>query len=140
MDAVADAPVGKPAKAKVLRNNKPVSLNWVIQERADDKKVAQPNKKTYAGQKAPFDLGFTVMDPSSDLRKDWGFPDDMNQPVVIETARGSLASKAGLRVGDVILDVNKKPVENSKDVLKHLKKSDNTIRIARNTRIQIINL
>ncbi|KYG65680.1 serine protease MucD [Bdellovibrio bacteriovorus] len=140
MDAVADAPIGKPAKAVVLRNNKSVSMNWTIAERTEDKKIAPVAKKTYSGQKAPFDLGFTIVDPNADLRKDWGFPDDMNQPVVIETARGGFASKAGLRVGDVILDVNKRPVENSKDVLKHLKKSGNTLRIARNTRIQIINL
>lgn len=140
MDAVSDATIGKPAKAKVLRNNKQVEMNWTIAERADDRKPVQPAKKTYQGQKAPFDLGFTVIDPNADLRKDWGLPDDMNHPVVIETARGSQASKAGLRVGDVILDVNKTPVNNSKDVLKNLKKAGNTLRIARNTRIQIITL
>lgn len=140
MDAVADASIGKPAKAKVIRNNKPVELSWTVAERVEEKKAAAPAKKSYQGQRAPHDLGFAVIDPNSDLRKDWGLPEDMNQPVVIETARGSLAARAGLRVGDIILDVNKVPVNNSKDVLKNLKKSGNTLRIARNTRIQIITL
>jgi serine protease Do len=46
----------------------------------------------------------------------------VKQPVVIETERNSAASNSGLRVGDVILDVNKKAVEKSKDVLATLKK------------------
>ncbi len=140
MDAVADAPIGKPVKTKVIRNNKEVVLNVTTTERQDDRRASRPNSKTYVGQKAPFNLGFSVIDPTAELRQEWGLPEDMSQPVVIETERYSVASKGGLRVGDVILDVNKQPVSNSKDVLKALKKGTNTLRIARNTRIQIITL
>ncbi|WP_413568366.1 trypsin-like peptidase domain-containing protein [Bdellovibrio sp. HCB117] len=140
MDAVADSPIGKPAKAKVIRNNKEVSLSVNVAERAEDKRIVKAQAKSYEGQKAPFNLGFSVMDPTPELRTEWGLPSDMKQPVVIETERSSAASRGGLRVGDVVLDVNKKPVDNTKDVLKHLKKGDNTLRIARNTRIQIINI
>lgn len=140
IDAVSDAPIGKPAKAKVLRNGKALSVNVNVMERAEEKRVVRAAQKTYQGQKAPFNLGFTVIDPTPELRQEWGLPDDMKQPVVIETERASLASKSGLRVGDVVLDVNKQPVDNTKDVLKNLKKGQNTLRIARNTRIQIINI
>nr|WP_295905948.1 trypsin-like peptidase domain-containing protein [uncultured Bdellovibrio sp.] len=141
IDAVSDAPIGKPAKAKILRNGKAVNVSVNVAERADDKqRVVRAAQKTYQGQKAPFNLGFTIVDPTPELRAEWGLPDDMKQPVVIETERASQASKSGLRVGDVVLDVNKKPVDNSKDVLKNLKKGQNTLRIARNTRIQIINI
>lgn len=140
IDAVSDATIGKPAKAKIIRNGKKLDLNIVIAERDDGRRIARPAQKAYQGQKAPFNLGFTVADPTADLRKEWGLPDDMSQPVITETERASAASKSGLRVGDVVLDVNKTPVENSKDVLKSLKKGSNTLRIARNTRIQIINI
>ncbi|KHD88278.1 MAG: serine protease MucD [Bdellovibrio sp. ArHS] len=140
MDAVADSPIGKPAKAKVIRNNKEVSLSVSVAERTEDKRIVKAQAKSYVGQKAPFNLGFSVMDPTPELRTEWGLPSDMKQPVIIETERSSAASRGGLRVGDVVLDVNKKPVDNSKDVLKHLKKGENTLRIARNTRIQIINI
>nr|BFD66071.1 DegQ family serine endoprotease [Bdellovibrio sp. HAGR004] len=141
MDAVADAPIGKPVKTKLIRNNKELTLNVTTAERVEEKRVARKaGAKTYAGQKAPFNLGFSVIDPTPELRQEWGLPDDMKQPVVIETERFSVASKGGLRVGDVILDVNKQPVDNSKDVLKSLKKGKNTLRIARNARIQIINI
>lgn len=140
MDAVSDSSIGKPAKAKIIRNNKPITLTVTVAERADDRRAQRERTKSYAGQKAPFNLGFTVIDPTEELRKEWALSDDMNQPVVIETERGSVASKAGLRVGDVILDVNKVPVSNAKEILTNLKKGTNTLRIARNNRIQIITL
>ncbi|WP_413612491.1 trypsin-like peptidase domain-containing protein [Bdellovibrio sp. HCB-110] len=140
IDAVSDAPIGKPAKAKVLRNGKAILVNVNVMERAEEKRIVRAAQKTYQGQKAPFNLGFTVIDPTPELRQEWGLPEDMKQPVVIETERASKASKSGLRVGDVVLDVNKQPVDNTKEVLKNLKKGQNTLRIARNTRIQIINI
>lgn len=140
IDAVSDSPIGKPARAKLLRNGKALTVNVNVSERAEEKRLSQSSKKAYQGQKAPFNLGFTVVDPTAELRQEWDLPQDMNQPVVIETDRGSLASKSGLRVGDVILDVNKKSVDNAKDVLKNLKKGQNSLRIARNTRIQIITI
>ncbi|MBV2169576.1 MAG: trypsin-like peptidase domain-containing protein [Bdellovibrio sp.] len=140
IDAVSDAPIGKTVKAKIIRNNKDMNVNVSVAERADDRRVRPAQAKTYQGQKAPFNLGFTVIDPTPELRKEWGLPEDMTQPVIIETERASVASRGGLRVGDVVLDVNKKPVDSSKDVLKNLKKGQNTLRIARNARIQIINI
>ncbi|MFS4457874.1 trypsin-like peptidase domain-containing protein [Bdellovibrio sp. HCB2-146] len=142
MDAVSDSPIGKPVKAKAIRNRKEIALNVTVSERPDDKKAATKKATTpkFQGEKAPYNIGFTLMDPNSDLRKEWGLPDDMKQPVVIETERSSPASRSGLRVGDVVLDVNKQSVEGTKDALKLLKKGTNTLRIARNTRIQIINI
>lgn len=140
IDAVSDSPIGKGAKAKLIRNNKEMSLVVNVSEKIEPKAPTRPLSKNQTGHKAPFDLGFSIMDPSPQLRMEWGLPEDMKQPVVIETVRDSAASKSGLRVGDVLLDVNKVPVEDSKDVLKALKKGQNTLRIARNARIQIITI
>ncbi|MNJ96707.1 putative periplasmic serine endoprotease DegP-like precursor [compost metagenome] len=140
MDAVSDSPIGKSVKAQVLRNQKTVSLNVVVTERPEDTKKRPQQSKKYDGQKAPFNLGFTLMDANDDLRTEWGLPQTVKQPVVIGTDRMSPASLSGLRVGDVILDVNKKNVEKVKDVLTSLKQGTNTLRIARNSRIQIITL
>ena len=140
IDAVSDAPIGKPAKLKVIRDRKAIQLTATVAERPEDIKVAKANVKKYDGQKAPMSLGFTVTDPTPAIRSEWGLPEDLKQPIVIETERNSVATKSGLRVGDVILDVNKQAVANSKDVLRLLRKGENTMRIARNTRIQIINI
>ncbi len=139
IDAVSVAAIGKSADLKILRNGKKMTLNITVAERMENF-ARGPVAKTYQGQKAPFGLGFTIMDPTPELREEWGLPNDISQPVVVETERSSAASKGGLRVGDIILDVNKVDVGTSKDVLKNIKKGKNTLRIARNARIQIISL
>ena len=45
--------------------------------------------------------------------------------------RDSLASRIGLRVGDVILNINGKEVKSAKEAYDALKKGTNTIRVAR---------
>jgi serine protease Do len=140
MDAVADSPVGKAVDVKAIRENKEVKMKVTTAVRTDE--IAKPAapRKTYVGQKAPFNLGFSLIDPTAELRKEWNLPEDLKQPIVIETERNSLASKAGIRVGDIILDVNRKNVSTSKDVLSSLQKGSNVLRVARNNRILIITL
>jgi serine protease Do len=139
-DAVSDAPIGKSVQTKILRNRKIMTINILVTDRPEDRPVKVSKSKGYHGQKAPFGLGFNVIDPNDQIKAEWGLPDDLLQPVVIEIEKNSVANKAGLQQGDVILDVNKNAVESSKDVLKSLKKGQNTLRVARNSRIQIINI
>jgi serine protease Do len=54
--------------------------------------------------------------------------------------RNSLASREGLRVGDIILDVNSTTIKKSKDVLKALKKGKNTLKIARPSGVTVLNI
>ena len=103
----------------------------MVTDRPEDGQKKMGLTKKYDGQKAPFNLGFTVIDPTHEIRTEWGLPDDLKQPVIVSTEPKSEATKSGLRQGDVILDVNKTAVESSKDVLKLLKKGQNTLRIAR---------
>lgn len=141
VNTVSDSPIGKPTKAKVIRDNKTLTLDVTVAEKQDDNRRVRPMaSKKYSGKKAPHKMGFTVSDATPELRKEWGLPDNLRQPLVIETERNSLSSQAGLRVGDVILDVNKKAVETADQVIKNLKKGANTLRIARNARIQIITI
>lgn len=140
MDAVGDSEIGKATTAKVLRDRKNVNMNVTVAERQEPKKVNVTASQKHKKEKAPYNLGFSVADITSELRQEWGLPDDLKQPVVFETDRNSAASRFGLRVGDIILDVNKKPVQSANDVVKSLKKGANTLRVARNTRILIINI
>ncbi len=132
MDAVADTKKGASAQVKVIRDRKPLTLKVTVAERPDFRPQAKfTDKKNYSGQRAPFELGFSVSDITPELEEQFQLPPGTSYPMIIEIERGSLAATAGLRVGDLIIDVNKKEVTKALDVLKTLKKGSNTLRLAR---------
>lgn len=141
MDNVGDAKIGSTATVKVIRDRKNVSTKITIAQRPNfNQAKTETETKNYKGQKAPFNLGFSVADLSSDLRQEFEVPPDVQNPMIIEVERGSTASMAGLRVGDIILDVNKKEITKALDISKTLKKGTNTIRLARGNRLMIVTL
>lgn len=132
VDTVADIEPGKKVKIKLLRNDKVKTLDVTIGERPDEVvRTSAPAPKKVAGQKAPFNLGFSISDLNESLRKDWKIESDIQKPMVVEVERNSVASLQGIRVGDVIVDVNKMDIKNTNDVLKALKKGINKIKVAR---------
>lgn len=140
IDAVADSPIGKKVNMTVLRGDKKLTLSLVVAERPEEKIAGRqqrqgPQKGDVA---APFNMGFSLSNPSKELIENWGFPEQLNNPVVTEVERNSLAARVGLRVGDVILDVNKKSTETAEEVKKNLRKGNNTLRIARSGRLLIL--
>lgn len=137
-DAVADAPLDKPVKVKILRDGKAKTLEVTVGERPRQNLKKQKDTKKYFGQKAPFDLGFMLSDLNDKLREDFEIQEDINRPVVIDVTSGSQADRAGLRQGDVILDVNRKEVTSTTEVLKQLRKGSNTLRVGRGESVTII--
>lgn len=140
-DAVGDAKTGSPATMKVIRDRKPVTLKVTVAARPDfsKKKVAE-GPKNFKGLKAPFHLGFTVMDLSDEARAQFQIPPDVDNPMVVEIERDSKAANAGIRVGDIIVDVNKTEVMKAADAVKLLRAGKNIIRIARGDTILIVTI
>lgn len=142
MDAVADGKIGDKVKLVALRDGKKLNLSIEIVERPSDQKLTQRLKDTkkVTGQKAPHNLGFSVSDLTDNLREQWDIPDEVSKPIIISIEPGTLASLAGLKVGDLILDVNKSEVSSAKDVLAKLQKTSNTFRLARGNRIIVVTI
>ncbi len=142
MDSVADSKIGEKAKALVLRDGKKINLQIEVIERPSDVKISQRLKDTKkaTGQKAPNNLGFTVADLTDSLRDQWDIPDEVIKPIIISVEPGTLASLAGLKMGDLILDVNKAEVSTAKEVFAKLDKKTNSFRIARGNRIIVVTI
>jgi serine protease Do len=144
VDTVADLDPGKKVKVKFLRDErgKPVTKTAEVEisERPDERPMARTNGKKYDGQKAPFNLGFSIADITQELRNEWKINDDVDKPLVIAVDRNSPASREGLRVGDIIVDVNSTDIKKSKDVLKAFKKGKNTLKIARPSGVTVLNI
>ena len=60
--------------------------------------------------------GLGLNDVTPDLRQQLNLPADVHGAVVEKVVPGSSAEDAGLQSGDVIVSVNRKPVQSAKDV------------------------
>lgn len=131
-DAVADAPIGKNTPVKILREGRERTLQVRVVERPSEPLMGRRQGiQGNLGVNAPLNLGFSVVDPTPELRREFNLADDIRKPVVTGVVPGSVAARSGLLVGDVILDINKKEVKNTQDLTRHIKKGPNSFRVFR---------
>ena len=105
--AVASTPVGKSVGVEVLRKGQKKSLEVKIAELKDDKEALVVTE-------AKPRFGMTVEDLTPELAKNFGLS-DAKGVVVVQVEDGSSAAEAGLRAGDVILEIDQFPVKDVKD-------------------------
>jgi len=112
---VAATPVGKDVRVTVLRDGKSMPLNARI-AKMDDKQMAavEPGESSNRPQ-----LGVSVEPMTPELARQLGVG-DARGVVVREVKEGSPDAEAGLRPGDVITEINRKPVKSADDLRKAL--------------------
>jgi serine protease Do len=104
---VAVTPIGKAVDVKVIRNGKEITLKLTVAEMTGEKLASQmplPEKS----------LGLTV----DDIKPRWMnefMIKDKTGVVIIAVTPYSPSDDAGLQVGDVIKEVNRKTIRNIKD-------------------------
>ncbi len=137
---ISDADLNKTYAFKINRNGKVKGLKIKILVHPDDKLAQRKKKKSYKGQKAPFNIGFKVINYNRALAKTWNLPRlRAPRPVVIEVTPGSAAEKSGLIPGDIILDINRMKTAKARQVLRSLKKDGfNLIRVLRGNRVLLL--
>src|SRR5215471_15342389 len=82
---------------------------------ASPEETTQPEKTKIFG-------GVVVADITGDVRTALNLPEELQGAVIVELDSSSPAAQAGLRVGDVIQEVNKQPIKNAKDLVAFSKK------------------
>ena len=98
---VARTAVDKKIRMKVLRDKKELMLNVAVGELKDEEVVASVPEKG--------ELGMTVQKLTPQLAENLGL-DKTDGVVVTAVEPGSAADEAGVRRGDVIVEVDRKPV------------------------------
>ena len=133
---VARTPIGKEVPIKVIRDKNPMDLTVTIAELADE------GEQVAGGKSTEDKLGLTVQTLTPEIAQNLGVDEDKGV-VVTSVETDSPAEEAGLRRGDIILEVNRRQLtdaesfrkairerEQGKNVLFLVKRGDNTIFLA----------
>ncbi len=125
---VASTPVGKVVPIQVIRDGKPLDLSVRIGEMKGEEPAEADNP-------AQNQLGISVQNLPADSDRKTG-PESGGGVRVSDVIPGSPAAEAGLRVGDIIREVNRKPVANVSEWVREIESSSNResilLRIERN--------
>lgn len=112
---VADTAIDSSAALEVVRDKKPTTLNVKIAEQPKDMNVAAGSVK---GNGASVALaGLEVRNLTRDEAQQLGLRGTTGV-LIADVESGSAADQAGIQQGDVILELNRKPVKNVDDYRK----------------------
>jgi serine protease Do len=106
---VARTPVDRQARLKVMRDKKEVLLTVTIGELKDEEIVAAAKERG--------ELGLTVQKLTPQIAESLGL-ERVEGVVITAVEPGSAGEEAGLQRGDVVLEVDRKPVRNLGDYRK----------------------
>jgi len=109
---VASTPVGKAVEVEVVRKGKRMTFKVEIGQLETEEGVPAPTKA------APM-LGMTVKELTPDLARTYGLS-ETSGIIVVEVERGSPAAEAGIRAGDLILEIDQAPVRTLEEFEKKL--------------------
>jgi serine protease Do len=133
-NAVAKQKIGSTVEVKLLRERKEITTKLTIElppENFTSATQAESNSPDLPkGEEAPFKLGFKFSILNTQTLKRLGLP-NTKKPVIIAVDNDSPAQQAGLIRGDILLDINRRPVNTMKDVKALLQKGSNLIRVQR---------
>jgi serine protease Do len=106
-------PPGTKLDVEYLRDGKKLSARMVLSEIPPE--VSEAEGPVSAEEEiSKFLSMLSVADLSEDVRKELKLPSQVKGAVVVDVAPGSSAADAGLQLGDIVQEVNKQPVTNSK--------------------------
>jgi len=131
---VSQTPVGTKVKVKLLRQKKELELEVTIAELPRKPGEAAEREGGDDGEESTALSGVTVRDLTPDLAKRFGLGEGDTGVVVIRIDPASRAAEAGIRPGDVILQVNQKDVttiEEYKKAVGRIKAKDRALLLVR---------
>ena len=108
---------GTTIHLNVLRDGKTVSLPVTLEAMGNRDRNGNESSSSENGKPR---WGIGVGDLTSDVRDQLQAPSNLRGAVVEQVQPGSAADNAGFQQGDVILEVNRKPVSSAADVQKAL--------------------
>jgi serine protease Do len=125
---VADTPVDKTVAVEVMRDKKPVKLNVKVVEQPKD--MTARGEPVKSGEPDTALAGLEVRSLTPEDARQLNLGKQSQGVVVIDVESGSAVEEAGIRPGDVIVELNRKPIRHIDDFRKlsgKLGKSDTAL-------------
>ncbi len=113
---VARVKPGERVPVKLLRNGSPKTLEIAVSELPATEKVAQADRNQSNDTEAL--KGVAVGDIDANARRQLNIPSHLQGALVTDVDENSVAREAGLKPGDVILEINRQPVKNAEDAVR----------------------
>ena len=116
---IADIAVGKKTTVTLLRDGKEKTVNVKIAKRGDDERLAQ--RKSEDSEK----LGIRIAEATPETARRFGHSETEKGVLVVGVEPGSKAAVAGVRQGDMVKEVNRKPVTSVPELRAEVEKDHN---------------
>jgi serine protease Do len=114
---------GDKAQVKVMRDGTTKTLDVAVGELPGSERLAKGDSNNKTDDSGTLN-GVAVSDLNRETRQQFDLPSTLKGAVVTEVAPDSAAAEAGLKPGDVILEINKKPVRNAEEAVKLTEKTE----------------
>ena len=127
INAVRDSEIGKKARIEMIRQGQKRTLVVVVgkpSQQPTPQRLSQKTESQDKGVEGPYRIGLWLSRFSQELAEKYKIKKPpFQRPIVTYVQHDSVAWKSGLREGDVILDVNRRPSGTSvQSVFRKLKK------------------
>lgn len=109
---VASTSIGSTLKLIIFRDGKARDLTATVEEAPREEPEEKPPVEK---EKSALRTEIEFVDLTPEIRQELGFSKNQQGAVVARVSPGSNAEEAGLRRGDIIVEVNRKPVATAKD-------------------------
>lgn len=110
---VGETPINKSVELEILREGKDQKILVVIAKPEKDDPFAQDQETTNKAEKIV--LGVGVSNLTDEQRQMFQIDSSLKGVVVIDIDKSSILASTSIRVGDVILSINQKPIHNIDD-------------------------
>lgn len=132
MGNIANIPIGQVVKLKIIREGKTKEVSATVSQRPGEVSFARgegknKNRGKSEGANGGVDVagktGLVLEELSEDIRRNLGIPSQVKGVFVEKVLPYSVGEKAQIREGDVIAEINRKPVTSVKAAEKELENS-----------------
>ena len=117
---VAETTIDKPVQVEVIRRGKSRMLKIVTGRLEEASSKPENEKQTQEKVRSDDDesyIGLTLQSLSRENRQRFGLGDDIIGAVIVDVERNSAAFEAGIRSGDVVSEIDQRPVGSAKAVV-----------------------